>query len=129
MDLRHPRRGGFNRRFGASSMRDETSDEYAGAFQRFVTNLVVQRSIPSQSRTSRKDVKLPKDGAERVAKTPMLDRTVVSVLQICPQRLQQHSQEQDDWSQKNQELVADHTNSSLGISRSAQFPEQKMIIE
>jgi hypothetical protein len=71
MDLRHPRRGGFNRRFGASSMRDETSDEYAGAFQRFVTNLVVQRSIPSQSRTSRKDVKLPKDGAERVAKTPM----------------------------------------------------------
>ena len=65
----------------ASSMRDETSDEYAGAFQGFVTNLVVQRlflaqAIKIQSRTSRKDAELPKDGAERQGKTPVPARRV-----------------------------------------------------
>lgn len=84
MDFHHSRRGGFNRRFGeiCISMRDETSDEYAGAFQGFVTNLAVQRSFLSQDRTiqrsctSRKDVELPKNGAERQVKIPVPTKRV-----------------------------------------------------
>ena len=55
----------------ASTMGDDPTDEYTGAFQGFVTKLVVQRLILSQSRTSRKDIKLPKDSADRLAKTPV----------------------------------------------------------
>jgi hypothetical protein len=65
----------------ASSMRNETSDEYADAFQRFVTRLIVQRVLLAQARTiqsgtSRKGAELPQDGAERPAKTPVSAKRV-----------------------------------------------------
>jgi hypothetical protein len=65
----------------ASSMRNETSDEYADAFRRFVPRLIVQRVLLAQARTiqsgtSRKDAELAQDGAERPAKTPVSAKRV-----------------------------------------------------
>jgi len=60
----------------ASSMENDTRDEYVGAFQRFVSGLVVERLLRNQDRTvqenarSETDVELPKTGARRRSKAP-----------------------------------------------------------